>query len=171
MNTGPEARHFAYVGLGSNLDDRLDHLSWALDAIEGRVGCLTAVSSAYETEPVGVTDQPRFLNAVCRLDTGLGPRALLNAMLEIEVERGRVRTVKDGPRTLDLDLLMYDGRVMDEPGLQVPHPRMDERAFVLVPLAEIAPELVHPVSGMTAREMLGRLPEPQGVVAPIRLRR
>ncbi len=165
-----ETSHIAYVALGSNLGERGDYLCRALDALGERAGPVIAVSSAYETDPVGITDQPLFLNAVCSVETGLGPERLLKTLLEIENDEGRVRTVKDAPRTLDLDLLFYEDRVIDEPGLQVPHPRMDERAFVLVPLVEIAPELVHPVSGQTVREMLARLPNPLGVGAKIELR-
>jgi len=171
----PAHGHLAFVGLGSNLGDRFANLSAALDAIERRVGRLTAVSGAYETDPVGLTDQPRFLNAVCLVETALEPQDLLTTMLEIETDQGRVRTVKNGPRTLDLDLLMYGEMVMKKPGLEVPHPRMGERAFVLVPLAEIAPHAVHPVSGLTVQEMLARLPEGssghRGVGAATRLRR
>ena len=162
--------HIAYVALGSNLGERADYLRRALDSLGERVGPVIAVSSAYETDPVGIADQPLFLNAVCSLETGLGPERLLETLLEIESDQGRVRTVKDGPRTLDLDLLFYEDRVIDEPGLQVPHSRMGERAFVLVPLAEIAPELIHPVSCLTAREMLARLPGPLGVGVKIELR-
>ena len=144
----------AYVGLGSNLGDRLGHLNAALDVIERRVGRLAAVSYAYETDPVGLTDQPRFLNAVCAIETALDPHQLLAALLEIEAGRGRVRGVKNGPRTLDLDLLIYEDLVIDELGLQVPHPRLTKRAFVLVPLAEIAPDFVHSVTGQSVREML-----------------
>ena len=162
--------HIAYVALGSNLGVRADYLRRALDALGERAGPVTAVSSAYETDPAGITDQPVFLNAVCSLETGLGPGRLLETLLEIESDQGRVRTVKDAPRTLDLDLLLYEDRVIDEPGLQVPHPRMGERAFVLVPLAEIAPGLVHPVSRLTVREMLARLSGPLGVGAKINLR-
>jgi 2-amino-4-hydroxy-6-hydroxymethyldihydropteridine diphosphokinase len=169
MSEPAEAGHLAYVALGSNLGERADYLRSALNAMGGRVGPVRAVSSAYETEPVGITDQPLFLNAVCSVETGLEPERLLETLLEIESEQGRVRTVKDGPRTLDLDLLLYEDLVIDEPGLQVPHPRMGERAFVLVPLAEIAPELIHPVSRLMVREMLARLPTPVGIGAKIRL--
>jgi 2-amino-4-hydroxy-6-hydroxymethyldihydropteridine diphosphokinase len=169
------APRLAYLALGSNLGDPVGHLRAALDELDRAVGRLIAVSGAYETEPVGLTDQPRFLNAVCALETALEPRELLVAMLKIETDQGRVRTVKNGPRTLDLDLLIYESRVIDEPGLAVPHPRMGERAFVLVPLAEIAPNLLHPVTGQSVREMLGRLSPGSrghgGVGPPISLRR
>ncbi len=171
----PAPRHPAYVGLGSNLGDRFTNLSAALDGLDRRCGRLTAVSGAYETDPVGLIDQPRFLNAVCAFEAALDPRELLDAILKIETDQGRVRTVKNGPRTIDLDLLFYEDRVIDEPGLEVPHPRIAERAFVLVPLAEIAPDAVHPVSGLTVREMVDRLPGGllghDGVGPPISLRR
>jgi len=116
-------------------------------------------SSLYITEPVGFADQPRFLNAVVALETALGPRALLNKLLSIEKEFGRDRGagISNGPRTLDLDILMSDGLELNEPDLELPHARMPERAFVLVPLAEIAPHLLIPGSGKTVAELLHSL--------------
>jgi 2-amino-4-hydroxy-6-hydroxymethyldihydropteridine diphosphokinase len=134
----------AYIGLGSNLGDREDNLRAALERLAefGRV----RVSSLRETEPVGVTDQPRFLNAAAELVTELSPQDLLARLLEIERELGRdrARERRWGPRTIDLDLLLYGDQVLDEPGLTVPHPRLDERRFVLEPLHELAPELSLP---------------------------
>ena len=135
----------AYVGLGSNLGDREASLRGALELLGEEV---VAVSSFRETDPVGYLDQPRFLNAAAALETGLGPRALLDRLLEVERELGRTRDgPRFGPRTIDLDLLLYGDRVIDEPGLVVPHPRLAERRFVLEPLAELDPGLVIPGRG------------------------
>jgi 2-amino-4-hydroxy-6-hydroxymethyldihydropteridine diphosphokinase len=138
----------AYVGLGSNLQDPVRQVSIAFDDLgalpETR---LTARSSLYRTAPVGKLDQPDFVNAVARVETGLGPEALLEALLAIERGHQRVRGERNGPRTLDLDLLLYGSERIDLPGLTVPHPRVHERAFVLVPLAEIAPDLHIPGAG------------------------
>ena len=129
----------AYVGLGSNLGDRERTLLSAVDALAATPGVeVVAVSSFAETEPVGaVRDQPRFLNGAVAIDTSLPPRELLDRLLEIEAEHGRVRDVPGGPRTLDLDLLVYGEEAVDEPGLTVPHPRLGEREFVLTPLREL----------------------------------
>jgi len=116
-------------------------------------------SSLYETEPVGVLDQPWFLNAVVEGETALAPEALLQACRATEIDAGRERVVRFGPRTLDVDVLWYDGRVVDLPDLQIPHPRMHERRFVLVPLTEIAPTLTDPRSGTPYAELLTRLDE------------
>lgn len=131
----------AVVALGANLGDRMGNLRRALAALSAlpRTQVIKA-SGVYETEPVGYADQPAFLNAAVLLETGLSPRALLGACLGIEAAMGRVREVLNGPRPLDLDLLLYEGRTMQEEELTLPHPRMGERAFVLVPLADIFPE-------------------------------
>ena len=115
------------------------------------------VSRWYETEPVGVAAQPPFLNGAAAGETGLSPGALLDAILEIERERGRTRPFAGAPRTLDLDLVLFGDRVLNEPGLVVPHPRFRERRFVLEPLAEIAPAMVDPVTGLTVAGLLARL--------------
>jgi 2-amino-4-hydroxy-6-hydroxymethyldihydropteridine diphosphokinase len=145
----------AYIGLGSNLGDREGNLRAAL----GRLAELgeVRVSSFRETDPVGVTDQPRFLNAAAELSTELLPRDLLDALLAIERDLGRDRSREQrwGPRTLDLDLLLYGEEVIDEPGLAVPHPRLVERRFVLEPLYELAPDLVLP-DGTRAGDLLAR---------------
>jgi 2-amino-4-hydroxy-6-hydroxymethyldihydropteridine diphosphokinase len=144
----------AFIGLGSNLGDREAALRGALELLGEDV---VAVSSFRETEPVGYLDQPAFLNAAAALETGLEPRALLERLLGVERELGRTREgPRHGPRTIDLDLLVYDDRVIDEPGLVVPHPRLAERRFVLEPLAELDPDLVVPGRGRVA-DMLARL--------------
>ena len=146
----------AYIGLGSNLGDRAAYLQAALDRL-GMLGTVGAVSPFLETDPAGYAEQPRFLNAAVRLRTTLPPDDLLREMLSIETALGRVRTVRWGPRTIDLDLLLYDDLVRDDPGLTVPHPRMHERRFVLEPLAAIAPAAVHPLLGQTISQLLARL--------------
>ena len=138
-----------YVGLGSNLGDREATIRAALERLGAGDGIdVVRVSSLRETEPVGYENQPRFLNGVAELRTELAPRVLLDRMLAVERDLGRVREgPRDGPRTIDLDLLVYGDLVVDEPGLEVPHPRMAERGFVLEPLAELAPDLLVPGRG------------------------
>lgn len=141
------------VGLGSNLGDRDVNLGRALDLVRELAGVsLLRVSTARETDPVGGPLQGKYLNAVAELETVIAPRELLARLHEIEAALGRVRTVQDGPRPIDLDILLYGDRIISEPGLEIPHPRMLEREFVLEPLAELAPERRHPLTGQTARE-------------------
>ena len=140
----------AYVGLGSNLGDREQTLRAAVHALAAEPGvAVVSVSGFRDTEPVGYLDQPRFLNGVVALDAELEPRELLERLLEIERRFGRRREVvpAQGPRTLDLDLLLYGDVQLDEPGLELPHPRLHERRFVLEPLAELAPSLEIPGRG------------------------
>jgi 2-amino-4-hydroxy-6-hydroxymethyldihydropteridine diphosphokinase len=139
----------AYVGLGANLGDRERTLRAAVDALAAEDGVeLVAMSTLRETEPVGVGEQPLFLNGVVSVDTALAARELLDLLLALEQRFGRVRVPGErGPRTLDLDLLLYGREEIDEPGLSVPHPRLHERRFVLEPLAELAPGLVVPGRG------------------------
>jgi len=133
----------AYLGLGGNLGDRLNYLVEAVRALNTEPGVsVEKVSSIYETTPVGVVDQPYFLNLVVQVTTALSARELLMRCLRIETNFGRVRTERWGPRTLDVDVLWFDGKSVNEPDLTLPHPRMATRAFVLVPLAEIAPMLL-----------------------------
>ncbi len=146
--------HSAYVGVGSNDGDRAANVERAVAAL-GRAGTIGARSSPYRTAPWGVTDQPWFLNAVVLLRTELNPRALLATLQEIERELGRVRARRWGPRTIDLDLLLYDDDDIDEPDLRVPHPRLRERAFVLVPLAEIDDRFAPLRDALTAAELAG----------------
>ena len=139
----------AYVGLGANLGDREETLRAAVDALDAEEGVeVVAVSTLRETEPVGVGDQPLYLNGAAELETTLTARELLDRLLAVEQRFGRVRVPGEhGPRTLDLDLLLYGDEAIDEPGLTVPHPRLHERRFVLEPLAELAPGLVVPGRG------------------------
>lgn len=150
----------AYIGLGSNLGDRRRNLESALDALRETTGIeLVAVSTLIETEPEGPPGQDRYLNGAATIRTKLSPQGLLQVMLEIESAHGRDRTKEGrwGPRRLDLDLLMYADRIIDEPELVVPHPRMHRRTFVLAPLAEIAPDAVHPVLSVTIRALYEQL--------------
>ena len=147
----------AYVGLGANLGDREAALTGAVDALAADPAIeVVAVSSFRETDPVGYPDQPRFLNGAAALDTELGPRELLDRLLAIERAMGRTREgPKYGPRTLDLDLLLYGDLELDEPGLAIPHPRLHERAFALGPLLELNPVLEIPGKGRVQDLMAG----------------
>jgi 2-amino-4-hydroxy-6-hydroxymethyldihydropteridine diphosphokinase len=147
----------AYVGLGSNLQQPLHQLLKAFDALSALPRTrMLARSSLYRSAPVGKTDQPDFVNAVAALRTGLAPGELLQALLRLEAQQGRVRSEPNAPRTLDLDLLLFDAQIIHQPGLDVPHPRMHERAFVLMPLAELDPQLIIPGRGAVA-ELLARV--------------
>lgn len=156
----------AYIALGSNLGDRELNLLRAIAEVgklpESRV---TALSSFYETSPVGNVNQNAFYNAVLRLSTRLDARSLLTHMLRIEDETfKRVRTIHQGPRRIDLDLLLYGNRTINEENLVVPHPRLAERRFVLQPLCDIAPDLLHPLIGKTMHELLASLKSDESVV-------
>lgn len=141
----------AFIGLGANLGDPRGQIGAALEAIGAMPATrLSARSSFYRSAPIGYAAQPDFLNAVAQIETGLAPRALLDALLAIEHGAGRSRSFASAPRTLDLDLLLYGDMVIGEPGLSVPHPRMHTRAFVLEPLAEIAPGIEIPGQGAIA---------------------
>jgi 2-amino-4-hydroxy-6-hydroxymethyldihydropteridine diphosphokinase len=146
------------IALGSNLGDRRAHLDWAIGQLASHLAQLRA-SSFHETAPVDVKGpQPHYLNAVVVGRTTLGPRALLDLLLDLERARGRERPARRAPRTLDLDLILYGGRVIDEPGLIVPHPEFHRRAFVLVPLAEVAADWKDPRSGRTVGELARERP-------------
>ena len=151
-----------YLGLGSNLGNRCANLDRALELLSQRLK-LKKVSSVYETEPLGNVDQPRFLNLVCQTTTVLEPMGLLTLIKGIESKLGRVPAKANTPRIIDIDILLYGEKTFKNPKVVIPHPRLMERAFVLVPLAEIAPEAVHPVSGQTIKELLEGLKEKQGV--------
>jgi GTP cyclohydrolase-4 len=151
-----------YLGLGSNLGDREQNLARATDLLAQRVK-IDKTSSLYVTEPVDHRDQPLFLNAVCRIQTSLAPEELLGLAKRIEAALGRKPSFRNGPRPIDIDILFYGDNVVNVPHLVIPHPRVQERAFVLVPLAEVAPRLVHPVSGQTVTEMVRRLGDLSGV--------
>lgn len=149
---GTELQH-AYLSAGSNLGNRKENLGGAVRTLGDVRLAVTRVSSLYETEPVGYTDQPWFLNIALEVETHLDPRALLERCQEVERAFGRLRTFPGAPRTIDLDILIYGDRVIAEADLALPHPRMMDRRFVLAPLAEIRPEAIHPVTGRTVREL------------------
>lgn len=155
----------AYIALGANLGDRLSAFRSTVAALNAKYpASIAACSKLYATSPVGGSDgQPEYLNAVIAVQTTLGPGDLLEALLEIELAHGRRRTIRNAPRTLDLDLLLYDDLVIQREGLEVPHPRLQLRRFVLQPLADISPELVHPRLTVSIAELLRQLPEAESV--------
>jgi 2-amino-4-hydroxy-6-hydroxymethyldihydropteridine diphosphokinase len=155
-------RKTVYLSLGSNLGDRAANLRAALERL-GELGTVEAVSGFYETEPVGETAQPWFLNCAVKFDTEKKPRQLISGILNLEQTMGRQRKQKNGPRIIDIDILLFGTSVIDTAFLTVPHPRLHERRFVLEPLAEIAPDVRHPVFKQTIRQLRDALPPGQTV--------
>jgi 2-amino-4-hydroxy-6-hydroxymethyldihydropteridine diphosphokinase len=151
-----------YLSLGSNVGDRAANLNQAIERLSS-LGKVVSVSSFYETEPVEVTAQPWFLNCVVALETKKMPRQLIAAVLDLEEQMGRRRLQKKGPRTIDVDILLFGNSVIEMSGLTIPHPSMHERRFVLEPLSEIAPEVRHPVLKRNIRELRDALPPGQAV--------
>jgi len=151
----------AYLGLGSNMGERQDNLDRALALLSQRLR-VEKFSPVYDTEPIGNINQPRFFNMVCQVYTTLAPTALLTLAKGIEFKLGR-RDASNAPRPIDIDILFYGDRVIETPELIIPHPRLTGRAFVLIPLADITPDLVHPVSGKTVSELLEGIKGTQGV--------
>ncbi len=153
-----------FLGLGSNLGDRLGYLRHALRLLPGEGVAVARCSSVYETEPWGPVEQSPFLNLVCEIETALPPGELLAAVKRVEQAVGRrPRPERYGPREIDIDILLCGEATVSEHGLEVPHPRMAERAFVLVPMVELAPGLRHPVLGLPMEDLLAGLPDQEGV--------
>jgi 2-amino-4-hydroxy-6-hydroxymethyldihydropteridine diphosphokinase len=148
--------HVTYIGLGSNLGDRLANLGAAIAAMEPEVHPLEC-SSVYETPPWGYLEQPDFLNQVVKAETELSPADLLSYLKGIEDDLGRQETFLNGPRKIDLDIIFFDDAVIDSPPITIPHPRMESRGFVLQPLADLAPDLKHPVLDVSVQELLARI--------------
>jgi 2-amino-4-hydroxy-6-hydroxymethyldihydropteridine diphosphokinase len=144
--------HIVYLALGTNLGDRLANLRAAIDALLPEIRVI-AESNIYETPPWGVEDQPAFLNMAVKCETALEPESFLKRLKQIEVQIGRVESFRWGPRLIDMDILFYDDLVLESESLTIPHPRLHERAFVLVPLAEIASGFIHPVLKKTVKEL------------------
>jgi 2-amino-4-hydroxy-6-hydroxymethyldihydropteridine diphosphokinase len=162
-----DVSHTTYLSLGSNLDDRAANLEEAIRRLEA-FGRITAKSSVYETEPMEMESQPWFLNCAIAMETGMTAQQLLSTALAIEQSMGRRRILSKGPRTIDIDILLFDNSVEDSATLTIPHPALHQRRFVLEPLAEIAPDLRHPILKKTVREMLNGLPPYSGTVRKLK---
>jgi 2-amino-4-hydroxy-6-hydroxymethyldihydropteridine diphosphokinase len=152
--------HIAYIGVGSNLGDPKRNCQQAIDLLNSDVCQVLACSPFYRTEPVGYISQPPFINAVIKLNTDLSPIKLLGELNTIERKLGKAIKTRWGPRTIDLDILLYDNLIIKEQGLKIPHPRMQMRSFVMIPLVELEPELIHPVLGQSMRELLEQIKQP-----------
>lgn len=148
-----------YLSLGSNVGQHAENIATAIAALNERGVRVLRESSLYETEPVGLREQPWFLNCVVEAETTLAPERLIDAVLDIEKQMGRQRSIPGGPRLIDIDILFYGGEVVRAPSLEIPHPRLADRRFVLVPLHEIAPSLRHPMSKKTVAELLSETPD------------
>lgn len=148
--------HTIFLSMGSNLGDRLTNLQDAIRSLPPIIQLLSQ-SQIYETEPWGYTEQPAFLNLVVKASTELSPKKVLTFIKDIEVALGRKATFRFGPRLIDLDILLYDDLVLNSPRLTIPHPRLSERGFVLIPLAELAPDLIHPVTRKTIQQLLSTI--------------
>lgn len=146
--------HQAYILLGTNLGNRLSYLQQATTYIAQQVGEVSATSSIYETAAWGLTEQPSFYNQVLVVKTDVGSENLMQQLLDIETQLGRIRTIKFGPRTIDIDILLIDDLINQSDILQLPHPALPQRKFALMPLAEVAPELLHPVEKKTISQLL-----------------
>jgi 2-amino-4-hydroxy-6-hydroxymethyldihydropteridine diphosphokinase len=155
-----------YLALGTNLGRRQHNLKEALRRLPPEVE-ISAVSRLYETAPAYVVDQPPFFNIAVKAETGLSPTDLLAFLKELEAKIGRKESFRYGPRQIDLDIIFYDDRIVDLPNLTIPHPRLSERAFVLKPLADIAPSLIHPVLNKTIVQLLAELPSEEGILTVI----
>jgi 2-amino-4-hydroxy-6-hydroxymethyldihydropteridine diphosphokinase len=156
--------HIAYIGIGSNLGDKVYQCETAIsDILRADQNKLLAKSSLFKTKPIGYTSQDWFINGVIKIETDLEPLELLQVLKDIESRLGREKTFRWGPRVIDLDILLFDEEEIEMEGLQIPHPRLQERQFVLIPLAEIDPEVIHPVLKKTIRELLENIKEDQGV--------
>lgn len=154
-----------YIGFGSNIGDRLSYIQNAIHALSEVEGItLQQISSLYETEPVGYEEQARFLNGVVAIETDLSPHTLLQTLKQIETAIGRQHRTRWGPREIDMDILIYEDLCLQTPNLIIPHPEMHLRRFVLAPLAEIAPDVVHPVFNETIQTLLDRLEDDKSVV-------
>jgi len=151
--------NYVYLLLGSNLGDRLQVMQTAIELIQKEIGEIHAVSSVYETAPWGVLDQPAFLNQVVKIQTELKAEEVLRIILEIEHELGRVRYERWGARVIDIDILYFRNLILDSARLTIPHPRLHERRFTLIPLAEIAPDYVHPILNRSSLQLLASCPD------------